>query len=107
MPIELYFPQLNGGVEQGLNDAGIETFEGEFQQQIVRECTQSALDARFTAGGQVPIGLQIAASSKAPFNLSLADAFAAVLARAKKAELRTRYPEHKALEKEIKIGWLK
>jgi hypothetical protein len=59
MPIELYFPQLNGGVEQGLNDAGIETFEGEFQQHIVRECTQNALDARFPVGGQVRIEIQL------------------------------------------------
>jgi hypothetical protein len=58
MPIGLYFPKLSGGVEQGLNDAGIETFEGEFQQHIVRECTQNALDARFPAGGQVRIELQ-------------------------------------------------
>src|ERR1017187_8256811 len=59
MPIDLYFPQLNDGVEQGLNDAGIETFEGEFQQHIVRECTQNALDARFPAGGQVRIEIQL------------------------------------------------
>jgi hypothetical protein len=59
MSINLYFPQLNGGVEQGLNDAGIETFEGEYQQHIVRECTQNALDARFPAGGQVRIEIQL------------------------------------------------
>lgn len=59
MSINLYFPQLNGGVEQGLNDAGIETFEGEYQQHIVRECTQNALDARFPSGGQVRIEIQL------------------------------------------------
>ena len=59
MSINLYFPQLNGGVEQGLNDAGIETFEGEYQQHIVRECTQNALDARFPAGGHVRIVIQL------------------------------------------------
>ena len=37
----------------------------------------------------------------------LADAFAAVLAREKKAELVTGDPEFKALEKQIKINWLK
>jgi hypothetical protein len=66
MPIDLYFPLLNGGVEQGLNNAGIETFEGEFEQHIVRECTQNALDARATLEGQVrvEIGLrQIAATA--------------------------------------------
>ena len=38
---------------------------------------------------------------------SLADAFAAALAKEKKAELVTGDPEFKALEKEIKIHWLK
>jgi len=38
---------------------------------------------------------------------SLADAFAAALAKEKKAELITGAPEFKALAKEIKINWLK
>ena len=49
----------------------------------------------------------IAADFKARFKVSLADAFAAALAKDKKAELVTRDPEFKALEKEIKIAWLK
>jgi predicted nucleic acid-binding protein len=48
-----------------------------------------------------------AADFKARFNLSLADAFAAALAKEKKAELVTGDPEFKALDKEIKIQWLK
>jgi len=48
-----------------------------------------------------------AADFKARFRMSLADAFAAALAKEKKAELVTGDPEFKALEKEIKIGWLK
>ena len=47
-----------------------------------------------------------AADFKARFKLSLADAFAAALAREKKTELVTGYPEFKALEKEIQINWL-
>jgi hypothetical protein len=57
MSIDLYFPKLNGGVEHGLNDAGIETFEGDFQQHIIRECTQNALDARLSANSQVRIAI--------------------------------------------------
>ena len=38
---------------------------------------------------------------------SLAAAFAAALAKEKKAELVTGDPEFKALEKEIKMVWLK
>jgi predicted nucleic acid-binding protein len=48
-----------------------------------------------------------AAEFKARFKLSLADAFAAALAREKKAELVTGDPEFKALEREIKIHWLR
>ena len=48
-----------------------------------------------------------AADFKARFKISLADAFAAALAREKKAELVTGDPEFKALGKEINIRWLK
>jgi predicted nucleic acid-binding protein len=48
-----------------------------------------------------------AADLKARFKISLADAFAAALAREKKAELVTGDPEFKELDKEIKINWLK
>ena len=48
-----------------------------------------------------------AADFKARFKISLADAFSAALAKEKKAELVTGDPEFKALEKEIKINWLK
>ena len=47
-----------------------------------------------------------AADFKDRFKLSLADAFAAALAREKKTELVTGDPEFKALEKEIQINWL-
>ena len=48
-----------------------------------------------------------AADFKARFKMSLADAFAAALAKEKKAELVTGDPEFKALAKEINIRWLK
>lgn len=48
----------------------------------------------------------LAADFKARHKLSLADAFAAALARKHKAELVTGDPEFKAVEKEIKINWL-
>ena len=49
---------------------------------------------------------EIAADFKARYKLSLADAFAAALAKERKAELVTGDPEFKRLEKEIKISWL-
>lgn len=48
-----------------------------------------------------------AADFKARYKISLADAFAAALAKEAKAELITGDPEFKALSKEIKIVWLK
>ena len=48
-----------------------------------------------------------AADFKARFPMSLADAFAAALAKEKKAELVTGDPEFRALEKEILVVWLK
>ena len=47
-----------------------------------------------------------AADFKARFKISLADAFAAALAKEKKAELVTGDPEFKALDKELRIIWL-
>jgi len=50
---------------------------------------------------------EAAALLKNEHGLGLADAFAAALARHKKAELATADHEFKAVEKEIKINWLK
>jgi predicted nucleic acid-binding protein len=48
-----------------------------------------------------------AAIFKATHKMSCADCFAAALARVRNSELLTGDPEFKALEKEIKINWLK
>lgn len=48
-----------------------------------------------------------AADFKARFKLSLADTFAAALAKERKTELVTGDPEFKALDREIKIYWLR
>lgn len=50
---------------------------------------------------------RLAAQFKASHKMSLADAFAAALAKEKKAELVTGDPEFKALEQEVKINWLR
>lgn len=55
--MNLHFPPLSGGTVTGLNDAGIETFEGDFAQNIVRECAQNSLDA--AAPGDQPVILRI------------------------------------------------
>jgi predicted nucleic acid-binding protein len=58
----------------------------------------------------VPVGRELAEAAahlKNEYDLGLADAFAAALAKEKKAELVTADTEFKAVEKEIKIAWLK
>lgn len=58
----------------------------------------------------VPVDRELAEAAallKNSHKLGLADAFAAALAKSKKAELVTGDHEFKALEKEIKINWLK
>jgi len=50
---------------------------------------------------------RVAAQLKAGHKLSLADAFGAALAKERKGEFVTGDPEFKAVEKEIKIHWLK
>lgn len=56
-----------------------------------------------------PIDRELAESAahlKNEYDLGLADAFAAALAKSKKAELVTADHEFKSVEKEIKINWL-
>lgn len=48
----------------------------------------------------------LAADFKAQYRISLADAFAAALAKERKAQLVTGDPEFKPLAKDIKIAWL-
>jgi predicted nucleic acid-binding protein len=48
-----------------------------------------------------------AAIYKATYRVAYADAFAAALAKERRAELVTGDPEFKRLEKEIKVNWLK
>ncbi|MDQ6632537.1 MAG: PIN domain-containing protein [Verrucomicrobiota bacterium] len=58
----------------------------------------------------VPVDRELAESAallKNSHKLGLADAFAAALAKQKKAELVTADREFKSVEKEIKINWLK
>jgi hypothetical protein len=44
--MELLFPKLSGGQAQGLNDAGVETFQGSIDVHLARECGQNTGDAK-------------------------------------------------------------
>ena len=67
--MKLRFPNLGGGIAQGLDDAGIETFEGDYAHYVVRECIQNSLDAAASSSEPVIIefGLKQVAASELPF----------------------------------------
>jgi ribonuclease VapC len=88
----------------------------EIYYSTMREVSQEAADRHAEIIAQLPIeivgltdDLQLARQAaifKARHRLSLADAFAAALAKEKRAELLTGDPEFRALEGEIKVRWL-
>ena len=53
--MDLRFPLLDGGQEQGLNDAGVEAFQGSIGQYVVRECAQNSGDAPNKPGSKVQV----------------------------------------------------
>ena len=83
--------------------------------KMERKHGQAGLDTarqfeRTTPLETVPVDRDLAETAallKNEHDLGLADAFAAALAKSKKAELVTADHEFKAVEKEIKINWLK
>lgn len=89
----------------------------EVYYNTMREVSQEAADARVHEIATLPIDVvgvgddlklaRLAAQFKASHKMSLADAFAAALAKEKKAEFVTGDPEFRPLEKEIKIHWIK
>ena len=90
---------------------------GEIYYITMREVSQAAAEQTVQEIAALPIDLigvsddlmltKQAAIFKATHKMSYADCFAAALAKQKNAELLTGDPEFKALEKDIKIVWLK
>ena len=90
---------------------------GEIYYNTMREVSQEAAEQQARAIAALPIDIvgvgddltlaRQAAVFKATHKMAYADCFAAALAKMKSAELLTGDPEFKALEKEIKIVWLK
>ena len=88
----------------------------EIYYSTMREVSQEAADRHAEIIAQLPIEIEgltddlhlarQAAIFKARHRLSLADAFAAALAKEKRAELLTGDPEFRVLEGEIKLHWL-
>ena len=90
---------------------------GEVYYSTLREVSQEAAEQKAQEIAALPIDIigvsddlaltKQAAIFKATRKLSYADCFAAALAKQKNAELITGDPEFKAVEKEIKVAWLK
>jgi predicted nucleic acid-binding protein len=71
----------------------------------IRQCFLAKTGCRRSKDGNQR--RDFAADFRACHKISLDDAFAAALAKERKTELVTGDPEFRALEKEIKINWLK
>jgi ribonuclease VapC len=90
---------------------------GEIYYSTMRKVSQAEAEVRALEISSLPIeivgvgdDLKLARQAsifKAAHRISYADAFAAALAKEKKAELVTGDPEFKLLEKELKISWLR
>jgi predicted nucleic acid-binding protein len=89
---------------------------GEIYYTTMRRGGESAAKLVAADIGQMPINIvesanfelvRQAAVFKASKKLSYADCFAAALAKLRRAEFVTGDPEFKAIEGDIKIGWLK
>lgn len=88
---------------------------GEVYYNTMREVSQDAAEQKLKEIAAMPIEVvgvdqhmaKQAAFYKASHRMSYADCFGAALAKSRNAEFVTGDHEFKAVEKEIKIGWLK
>lgn len=90
---------------------------GEVYYNTLRKVSQEAAETKAREMAILPIELvpvdtdlqlvRQAAMYKASGKLAYADAFAAALAKLRNAELVTGDPDFKAVEGEIKVGWLR
>jgi predicted nucleic acid-binding protein len=107
--------RMAGAVETGFRLALCLVNWGEVVYQFERAGGPSAAESVIADMNNLPIELvsadraltRLAATFKARGGISYADAFAAALAKERKADLLTGDSEFRALEGEIKIAWLK
>lgn len=53
-----HFPSTDGGDEDGINNSGLQTFEGDHESAIARECIQNSLDAIKKQNAPVKVQMQ-------------------------------------------------
>lgn len=90
---------------------------GEIYYTVMRRVSRKAADEKAQQIAELPIEIipvgadlllaREAAALKAQHKLACADAFAAALAKLRRAELVTGDPEFTALEDQVKIRWLR
>lgn len=73
--INLKFPLQPGGEEEGFNDAGIETFEGDIGDYIARECGQNTADASENGKAELHFDLLDMPIEKLPCLIKLKEVF--------------------------------
>ena len=62
------FPPTNGGMEAGINDAGIVTFDGHPLESLAREIIQNSVDARLSKDEPVKITFELHNVDKTAFH---------------------------------------
>ena len=65
--IEWRFPSTGGGIEAGINDAGIVTFDGAPLASLAREVLQNSVDARDSGANAVHVAFEIRDVDRATF----------------------------------------
>lgn len=61
------FPPTNGGMQGGINDAGIVTFDGQPLESLAREVIQNSVDARLSQAEPVKITFELETVAQAAF----------------------------------------
>ena len=65
--IDWRFPSTGGGIEAGINDAGIVTFDGAPLASLAREVLQNSVDARDSGANPVHVAFEIRDVDRATF----------------------------------------
>ena len=65
--VQWNFPLNNGGPKDGLNDSGVETFNGKIYESLAREVIQNSIDARMNKEQPVKVAFNLHYISSAKF----------------------------------------
>jgi hypothetical protein len=101
--MDLKFPELNGGQEQGLNDAGVENFQGAVDTYLARECAQNSLDAH--RPGSAKVFLRFERLSMSPSDIPGFDSLRSTLVSCSESESISKSPrEREFFEEALRLA---